>query len=397
MTPVCLGDFEVRARTLLPKPTWDFIAGGSGAELTMRSNRAAFDAVRVVPRVLRGAALPDPAGRLCGTPAKMPVAVAPMAYQRLVHPDGELAVARAAREAGVPMAVAMLSSVPIEQISAVGATLWFQLYWLRDRGLMEELVGRAEAAGCRALTVTVDVMRMGRRLRDIRNGFALPPHVAAAHLADGAAAASVHADERSAVAVHVSLTFDPTLSWRDLAWLRERTRLPLILKGILDHRDAAMAAEMGVDAIVVSNHGGRQFDGAVAAIDALPAVCAAVAGRCEVLLDSGVRGGIDVLKALTLGADGVLLGRPVLWGLVDGEDGVTRVLSLLREELIDAMTQVGCHDLPSIRDLAHWRQEAPAEHDNESYADGLWSTAPRPTTASRSFSSTSSSGSDGHS
>jgi len=370
MTQASLADFAVRARAVLPKPIWDFIAGGSGTELTMRSNRAAFDAVRVVPRVLSGAAAPDPAGRLSGTPVPMPVAVAPMAYQRLVHADGELAVARAARTAGVPFTVAMLSSVPIEQISAAGSTLWFQLYWLRDRGLMDELVSRAESAGCRAMMVTVDVMRMGRRLRDIRNGFVLPPHVTAAHLVDGAAAARMRQDGQSSVAVHTSLAFDPTLSWRDLFRLRERTKLPLILKGILDHRDAAMAAEMGIDAIVVSNHGGRQFDGAVAAIDALPAVRAAVAGRCEVLLDSGVRSGIDVLKALALGADGVLLGRPILWGLIDGEDGVTRVLSLLREEFIDAMTQVGCHDLASIRDLTHRRHhDAPSEHDAGSRSD----------------------------
>jgi len=235
----------------------------------------------------------------------------------------------------------------------VGGTLWQQLYWLRDRGQVTDMIQRAEAAGCRALVLTVDVPRLGRRLRDMRNGFALPPGVTAANLRDEAAGL-VHrpAAGASGVAVHTNYVFDPSLSWDDVTWLREATRLPLVLKGILHPDDARRAVEQGADAIVVSNHGGRQLDGAVASATALPGVCEAVQGRCEVLLDSGIRGGTDVLRALSLGASGVLLGRPALWGLASGgAPGAARVLSLLAEEVTETMHLAGCPDVTSARDL----------------------------------------------
>jgi 4-hydroxymandelate oxidase len=345
--PVCLDDVEAAARAVLSPEVCDFVAGGSGAELTLRANRTAFDRVQVVPRVLAGLGTCDPSSRIVGSQVSLPVCVAPMAYQRLLHPDGELATADAAREAGVVFVAAMLSSFTIEEIVKCGAETWLQLYWLRERDLMRELVCRAEDAGVRALMLTVDVPRMGRRLRDMRWGFALPEGIVAANLpaASTAQARSRHADT-SALIVHTAAAFDPSLSLADVAWLRGRTQLPIVLKGVLHPQDAVRAAELGVDAVVVSNHGGRQLDGALPSITALPGVQEAVAGRCEVLLDSGVRGGLDVFKALARGAGAALVGRPALWGLAaGGRAGVALVLSLLRTELEDAMTLAGCPDL----------------------------------------------------
>jgi 4-hydroxymandelate oxidase len=344
-------DAEQAAAGTLPPGVRDFVAGGSEAEVTLAANRAALDAVFLTPWVLAGITACDPGSILVGCRSALPVAVAPMSYQRLVHPEGEIGLARAAREAGIPLALSMMSSCLLEEVAAVGGTLWFQLYLLRDRGQVSDLIQRAEEAGCRALMLTVDVPRMGRRLRDMRNGFALPPEITAANLRDDAARLVRRPSAgASGVAVHTNQVFDPALSWTDVAWLRERTRLPLVLKGILHPADARRAAESGASAVVVSNHGGRQLDGAVASITALPGVCEAVDGRCEVLLDSGIRSGTDVLKALSLGASGVLLGRPALWGLASGgARGAAQVLSLLAEELTEAMTLAGCPDVAAAR------------------------------------------------
>lgn len=349
-----VADVARLAEARLPKELWDYVAGGSGAEITLAANRAALDAVAVLPRVLTGAGTIDRTTRLVGSDAALPLAVAPMAYQRLLHPDGELAAAEAAATAGVPFVVSTLSSVTVEEIAKTGATTWFQLYWLRSRELVATLVARAEDAGCEALMVTVDVPVMGRRLRDARNSFVLPDDVVAAHIDDGAVSrAHDRVAGESSIAAHTATAFVPGLSWTDLAWLRERTTLPLVLKGILDPRDAALAVESGVDAVVVSNHGGRQLDGAAPSITALPAIAEVVGGRAGVLLDSGVRSGTDILRALASGADGVLVGRPVLYGLAaDGAHGVAHVLSLLAEEFRDAMTLAGCADVDAVRSLS---------------------------------------------
>jgi 4-hydroxymandelate oxidase len=348
----CVADFEALAAAVLDPAVRDFVAGGSGDELTLRRNREALDDVPLLPRVLSGVASPDTGTELLGARAAMPVAVAPMAYQRLCHPDGEVAAATAARAAGVPFVVSTLSSQPLEEIAATGATTWFQLYWLRDRGLVADLVRRAEDAGCAALVVTVDVPAMGARLRDRRNSFALPPDVVAANLPTSVGAAHHARDGASAVAAHTSATFDPAVTWTDLARLRTTTTLPLVVKGILHPRDADRAVRAGADAVVVSNHGGRQLDGAAASATALPGVVEAVAGRCEVLLDSGIRSGLDVLRALALGASAVLLGRPVLWALAaDGERGVRTALRLLHEELRDTMLLAGCSTTAEAHEL----------------------------------------------
>ncbi|MCE6996419.1 alpha-hydroxy-acid oxidizing protein [Saccharothrix sp. S26] len=344
-----VADVERLAAERLAPDVWDYIAGGSGDEVTLAANRAAFDRVAVVPRSLVDVSACDTGCDLFGVRSALPLAVAPMAYQRLVHDGGELAAASAAAAAGVPYVVSTLSSEPIEDVAGVGGTTWFQLYWLRDREVVGALLRRAEDAGCRAVVLTVDVPVLGRRLRDLRNGFALPSWVKPVNT-DGDVGERVPGD--SVIARHTSAVFDPSLSWRDLAWVRARTRLPLVVKGILDPADAARAVDLGADGVVVSNHGGRQLDGAVPSVVALPEVVAAVGGRCPVLLDSGVRTGVDVLRALALGAAAVLVGRPVLWGLgAGGEPGVTAVLDVLREEFGTAMRLAGCPDVASVRGL----------------------------------------------
>ncbi|MFH9419672.1 alpha-hydroxy acid oxidase [Streptomyces sp. NPDC017529] len=347
-----LEDVERAAAAVLPAGVRDFVAGGSGRERTLAANRAAFDRVFVRPRVLRDVSRCTTGSELLGRPVSMPVAPAPVAYQGLVHPGGELAAARAAKAAGVPFTVSTLSTVPVEEVTAVGGSVWFQLYWLREPGRALELARRAEDAGCEALMLTVDVPWMGRRLRDVRNEFTLPERVRAVHLGGGASAAHHRAAGASAVAVHTGQAFSPALTWSHVAELRAHTRLPLVLKGVLAPEDAVHAAESGVDAVVVSNHGGRQLDSALPSIDALPEVAEAVGGRCEVLLDGGVRCGTDVLKALALGAAGVLVGRPPVWGLAAaGEDGVRRVLDVLAAELADALGLAGCATVADARRL----------------------------------------------
>lgn len=361
-TLLTLADVERAAAAVLPAGVRDFVAGGSGSERTLAANREAFDRVFVRPRVLRDVSRCATGADLLGRPARMPVAVAPVAYQALVHPDGELAAARAAKAAGVPFTVSTLSTVPVEEITALGGRVWFQLYWLREPGRALELARRAQDAGCEALMLTVDVPWMGRRLRDVRNEFALPERVRAAHL-DGGGPSAAHrrAAGASAVAVHTGQEFSSALTWSQVAELRAMTRLPLLLKGVLAAEDAVRAAEFGVDAVVVSNHGGRQLDGALPSVEALPEIAEAVGGSCQVLLDSGVRSGTDVLRALALGASGVLVGRPPVWGLAAaGEAGVHRVLGLLAAELSDALGLAGCATVADARRLRTVRLGAPA-------------------------------------
>ncbi|MEV8015625.1 alpha-hydroxy acid oxidase [Streptomyces sp. NPDC086554] len=353
MIPLCIADVARLAGERLPQGVRDFVDGGSGDESTQAANRTALDRVRLLPRVLGGTGEADTSTKLLATTAGMPVAVAPMAYQRLLHADGELAAARAARDAQVPFIISTLSSCTMEEIASVGGPVWFQLYWVHGRDTVLDLVRRAEQAGCEALVVTVDVPHMGRRLRDVRNGFSLPSDVVAANLGPApVSAAHTRQAGSSAVATHTALAFDPAVGWDDLAWLRGQTTLPLVLKGILDPRDAERAVDLGADGVIVSNHGGRQFAAAVPSVTALPEVLDAVGGRCSVLFDSGVRTGMDVLRAVALGADGVLCGRPVLWGLAaDGEAGARLVLELLHTELREALLLSGCPDLAAAGEL----------------------------------------------
>ena len=349
--PVCVEDYRDLARRQLDDQVWDFVEGGAGTERTVSANRRAFERVTLRPRVLVDVSGCDTRTELLGAALATPVGVAPTAYHRLAHPDGEVATARGAGATGALYVVSIFASRTLEDIAAEATgPLWIQLYWLRRREVLAGLLDRAGAAGCRAVVLTVDAPQLGRRRRDARNGFAIGSGVSAVNL-DQALMASAHRSDpgRSALAVHTAEAVDPSVTWSDLAWLRARSPLPLVLKGILTAQDAVLAVEHGADGIVVSNHGGRQLDGAAASLDALAEVTDAVGDACPVLFDGGVRSGSDVFAALALGARAVLLGRPVLWGLAaDGAAGVAAVLDLATEELAHTMALTGRPGLSAI-------------------------------------------------
>jgi len=353
MEPVNVFELEALAREKLSRQAYDYYAGAAHDEVTLRENRAAYDRLALRYRVLVDVSRRDPSVSVLGQPVAMPILVAPTAFHRLATPEGELATARAAGAAGTVMILSTLSTTPVEEVvAAAGGPVWFQLYVYRDRRVTEGLVRRAEAAGCRALVLTVDAPLLGRRERDVRNRFRLPPGLAVANmLAEGYGEVPPAAAD-SGLAAYVADLLDPSLSWRDVAWLRSLTDLPLLVKGIVRPDDALRAADAGAAGVVVSNHGGRQLDTSPATIDVLPEVADALAGhghRIEVLMDGGIRRGTDVLKALALGARAVLVGRPVLWGLAaEGEAGVARVLRILREELDLAMALAGA---PTVADV----------------------------------------------
>ncbi|MEV7289390.1 aminotransferase class I/II-fold pyridoxal phosphate-dependent enzyme [Streptomyces sp. NPDC093252] len=343
-TPLTLPDYAALARHRMEPDVRDFVDGGAGDERTLAANTAAFDRVRLRPRVLAGVARPGLGTRILGRDWSAPIAVAPLAYHTLVHPDGEVATAAAAGAAGVPLVVSTFAGRTFEDIAqAASAPLWLQLYCFRDRGVTRALIERAERAGFEALVLTVDAPLLGRRLRDLRNGFRLPPGIVPANLTAGPGAAGF-----ASPGDHARAEFDTALDWTVVEWVRSVSPLPLLLKGVLTADDARRAVRAGVDGIVVSNHGGRQLDGAPATLDVLPAIAAETAGRCALLLDGGVRRGGDVLAALALGADAVLLGRPVLHGLAAaGREGVADVLGIVTGELAEAMTLTGC---PGVAD-----------------------------------------------
>lgn len=340
-------DYEAAAEQRLSPMAYAYYRGGAGTEETLRRNRTAFARYALYYRVLVDVAQPDLRTTVLGSEVAMPILVAPTAYHRLAHPDGELATARGAAAAGTLFTASTLSTVSLEEIAAATpGPKWFQLYVHKDRGLTRSLVERAVAAGYQALVLTVDTPLLGRRLSELRHGFALPPGL---HMANFLEPGDPSVLGESALARRISKRHDATFCFADLEWLRSLSALPLILKGVVHPDDARQAVACGVAGIIVSNHGGRQLDGAPASIDALPAIAAAVGDRCEVLCDGGVRSGSDVLKALGLGARAVLVGRPVLWGLaVAGHTGVSELLTLLRDELELALCLAGC---PCVRNL----------------------------------------------
>jgi|SRR5579859_260211 len=328
-------DYEKLARTRMAPPLWDFFQGGSDDEVTLRNCRAAFERIKLRPRVLVDVSEVDMHCTVLGLPVSMPLLIAPMASHCVAHPDGECATAQAAGRAGTVMIASTVATRTIEEIAqAASGPLWFQLYAYPTLKVAESLVRRAENAGYRAIVLTVDLPRLGNREKDRRHNIAIPP-----------------APYREANFVDVEKVGQAwvTLTWDSLAWLRSITSLPIILKGILTGEDARLAVEHGVDGIVVTNHGGRQLDTAIPSIEALPEIVEAVAGRCEMYLDGGIRRGTDILKALALGARAVLIGRPILWGLaVNGADGAYAVLELLRKELELAMALSGRPTLASL-------------------------------------------------
>jgi isopentenyl diphosphate isomerase/L-lactate dehydrogenase-like FMN-dependent dehydrogenase len=349
--PLAPEELERKAREKLPLPAYIYVAGGAGMEDTVRANRAAFRRWRIVPRFLRDVSRRDLGVEVLGRRIPAPVLLAPIGVQSMLHPEAELAVARAARSLGVPLVLSTVSSTPLEAVAeAMGEVPhWFQLYWPRDPELAASLVSRAERAGYSAVVVTLDTYHLGWRERDLQlawlpflHGMGL-----ANYLSDPVFRAALSAppeqDPVSAVRHFSAVVTNPALTWKDLAFLRSHTRLPILLKGILHPDDARQAVDQGVEGVIVSNHGGRQLDGAVAALDALPGVVAAVGGRAVVLFDSGIRRGADVFKALALGARAVLLGRPYCYGLaVGGEQGVRDVLRNLLADTELTLGLAGC-------------------------------------------------------
>ncbi|MEX1367302.1 MAG: alpha-hydroxy acid oxidase [Nannocystaceae bacterium] len=351
--PINLFEYEARARAGLAGPAFDYYVSGAHDELTLRDNRAAYERLRLAYRVLVDVSERDLTTTVLGTPIEVPLLVAPTAFHRMAHPDGELATVRAAGSAGTIMILSSLSTTAVEEVvAAASGPVWFQLYVYRDRAATEGLIARAEAAGCEAIVLTVDAPRLGRRERDVRNRFHLPQGLTVANMLPAGYGAVDQVDQQlaeSGLAAYFSSLIDPSLSWDDLEWLRGRTSLPLLLKGVVRPDDAVRAVEHGVAGIVVSNHGGRQLDTSIATLDALPGIAAAVGDRVPVLLDGGARRGTDVLKALALGARAVCVGRPIVWGLAaDGQAGAEHVLTILREELDLAMALCGAPTLASI-------------------------------------------------
>jgi 4-hydroxymandelate oxidase len=325
-------DYEAEAAKRLEPGAYGYYAGGSGDEVTLRDNVAAFERLQLRPRVLVDVAGCTTATTVLGQELAFPLAIAPVAFQRVAHPDGEMAMARAAKAAGTAMCLSTLATTTLGEVASTGALRWFQLYVFRDEGVTRELIGQAQDGGYTALVLTVDTPALGRRERDFRTGFTIPPEITVASLGGG-----------GVTPLEAFSYMSASVTWRDIERFTAQSGLPVLVKGVLTAEDARLACEHGASGIVVSNHGGRQLDGVAATIDALPEVVEAVDGRVEVLLDGGIRRGTDVVKALAFGARAVMAGRAPLWGLaVGGEEGALGVLELLRDEIRLALQLVGC-------------------------------------------------------
>lgn len=364
-----IADYRKAARKVLPRMAWDYFRSGSDRQTLLKRNREAWDAIELRPRVMVDVSNVDTSTTVLGLKLPFPALIAPMAYQKLAHKDGELAVARAAATCGVPYIVSTMATTSLEDIAKVPGPKWFQLYCHKERAITEDLIKRAESAGYTALVVTVDAPVLGRRIADERNGFDLPKGMTRENLAryslssvegQGSRKAVLNPQPSTLNAVegsHLSELFrtrqDAELSWTDMDWFRSLTKLPILLKGVLRADDARRAREAGCAGVIVSNHGGRQCDAAVATARALPEVAAEVGGKMAVLVDGAIEWGNDIVRALALGADAVLIGRPILWGLaVGGEQGVGRVLDLYREDFLRAMQLCGCASITDCRGLS---------------------------------------------
>jgi len=371
-------DLRQLAMRRAPRAIFDYVDRGSYDEATLRANRADLDALKLRQRVMIDVDQRSLQTTMLGEPVTMPVALAPTGLTGIMHPGGEILAARAAQAFGVPFTLSTMSICSIEAVrAAVTQPFWFQLYVMRDRGFAASLIERAKAAQCSALMLTADLQIQGQRHRDIKNGLSVPPRLTLGNALDIASKprwalgmlATKHRNfgnlaghipgggkGLTTLSQWIASQFDPTLSWKDVAWVRSLWPGKLIVKGILDPEDARQAVEAGADAVVVSNHGGRQLDGAPSSIAALPHVVDAIGDRCEVWLDSGVRSGQDVVKALALGARATMIGKAFLYGLgAMGERGVTAALELIRKELDVSMALTGTRDVHDIGPRVLWR------------------------------------------
>ena len=368
--PLTIADLKKRAKWRVPKMFYDYADSGAWTESTYRANEADFAKIHLRQRVLVDMSNRSLASTMIGENVSMPVALAPTGLCGMQHADGEILAAQAAEEAGVPFTLSTMSVCSIEDVAEhTTKPFWFQLYVMKDRGFVESLIGRAKAAGCSALVLTLDLQILGQRHKDLVNGLSTPPKFTPKHVWQvgtrpfwaldmlqtkrrsfrnivGHAPAS---SDLSSLAVWTAEQFDTRLSWTDVEWIRERWGGKLILKGVLDTEDAAMAAKTGADAIIVSNHGGRQLDGALSSISMLPKIVDEVGGEIEIHMDGGIRSGQDILKARALGARGTYIGRPYLYGLgAMGKKGVTRALDIIRKELDITMALCGKRNIEDI-------------------------------------------------
>lgn len=364
-------DLRRIARRRLPHGVFDYVDGGAEDEITLARNVAAFRDIEFRPRVLRDVGTVDTSSTLLGRPVPLPLVLAPTGFTRIVCSDGELAVARAAAHAGLPYTLSTLSTRSIEEVAAAAGRQWFQVYAWRDRGLVKDMIDRAAASGYEAIVLTVDTAVLGRRERDVRRGFSLPPKIGLGTLVDGAvhpawtwdfvraepivfanvAGSSDVGDGSTAVSLsdYINAQFDPSLSWDDVDWLRSIWQGPVVIKGIQTVEDARLAVRAGVEAIALSNHGGRQLDGAPPPIELVAPVAEAVGGSIEIICDGGVRRGSDIVKAVALGATACMVGRPYLYGLAaGGERGVTHVLDQFAEGCRRSMTLIGASSIGEL-------------------------------------------------
>ena len=369
-------DLRALAKRRVARAIFDYVDRGSYDELTLHANRSDFDALRLRQRVMIDVAQRNLATTMVGQPVSMPVGLAPTGLTGIMHGDGEIHAARAAQKAGVPFCLSTMSICSIEDVrAAVEQPFWFQLYVMRDRGFARSLIERAKAAQCSALMLTLDLQIQGQRHRDIKNGLSVPPRLTFANALDmaskpawawkvmtgkrrtfGNLAGHVEkAGDLKTLSAWIAGQFDPALTWDDVAWIRDQWPGKLILKGVLDAQDARLATATGADAIVVSNHGGRQLDSAPSSIAALPEIVEAVGGRVEIMLDGGVQSGQDVLKALALGASSCLIGKAFLYGLgALGESGVAKTLDIIRKELDISLALTGHTDVRDVDASALW-------------------------------------------
>ena len=392
-----VGDLKAAARRRVPRAIFDYADGGAYEEQTLRRNAADLDAIEFRQRVMVDVSRVATTTTLVGTPAALPLAIAPTGLSGLFHANGEILGARAAAAFGVPFCLSTLSICSIEDVrAATGLPFWFQQYLVRDRGFNQELIDRAAAAQCSALVLTLDMQVQGVRRRDLRNGLTIPPRLTLRNALDiatrprwglavlfgkrrtfGNLAGRIEgASGVRTLAEWIASQFDPSATWRDVEWVRSRWPGKLILKGVLDAADARLALQTGADAIVVSNHGGRQLDGAPSSISVLPEVRAAIDGQCEVLFDGGVRSGQDIARAIALGAHGVMIGKAYLYALAAlGEAGVTRVLKILHDELRVTLALTGTTDIRNVSPKILWQREVAqtlrrrSEPNGESSAD----------------------------
>jgi 4-hydroxymandelate oxidase len=350
MEPINLADFEALARARMSPAAWCYFESGAEDEYSIAENIAAFHRIRLRPRVLADVATRDLSTTVLGQPISLPVLLAPTSHQSLAHPEAEFATAAGAAAAGTLVTLGSGNHFGVEEVAqATRAPFWFQMYCYESRTVTERLIRRAEAAGARALVVTVDATFAPRRERNMRIKFALPPEVELRNLIGIGLQDHLLRPEHGGMPAFIASLRNMLLTWDEIDWMRGITKTPIVLKGVMTAEDAILAAEHGVDAVIVSNHGARQVDGTLAPIEALPEIAAAAGGRIEILMDGGIRRGTDVLKALALGARAVLIGRPYLWGLaVGGAAGVQEVIEMLRNEIDSAMAQCGQPDVKQI-------------------------------------------------